>query len=93
MLLFEWDTDKARSNRKKHGVDFDEAASIFADPLSVTISDPQHSSPGDERFVTIGRSHAGRILVVVHSDQADTVRVISARPATRPERTHYETER
>ena len=62
MILFEWDGEKARRNREKHGVDFDEAATIFGDPLSVTISDPEHSSPGDERFVTTGRSCAGRIL-------------------------------
>lgn len=92
MLLFEWDSEKARRNLAKHGVDFGESATVFGDPLSVTISDPAHSSLGDERFVTIGRSHAGRILVVVHADREETVRVISARLATRQERSRYETE-
>lgn len=61
MLLFEWDSEKARSNARKHVISFEEAATIFGDRLSVTISDREHSSPGDERFVTIGPSHTGRI--------------------------------
>jgi uncharacterized DUF497 family protein len=59
-IVFEWDPNKAATNVDKHGVSFDEASTIFGDPLSVTIADPEHSAPGDERFVTIGRSPSGR---------------------------------
>jgi uncharacterized protein len=70
-------------------VAFDEACSAFADPLSRTIRDPEHSL-GEHRFVLLGRSNAGRLLVVAHTDRGATIRLISARPATRPERKTYE---
>ncbi|MGD9894931.1 MAG: BrnT family toxin [Dehalococcoidia bacterium] len=92
MLRFKWDREKAFRNQQKHGVAFDEAATIFGDRLSFTKSDPAHSHPDDDRFVTIGQSSAGRILVVAHADDADTVRIISARLATRRERIQYESE-
>jgi uncharacterized protein len=92
MLLFEWDDEKARRNLRKHGVTFEEAATVFGDRLSVTIGDPDHSHPGDERFVTMGQSHRGRILVIAHRDDADTVRIISAQFATNLERAQYESE-
>ena len=81
-LLFEWDEGKARTNEKKHGVTFFEAASVFRDPLAVTIFDPLHSGEED-RFVSLGESHEGRLLVVVFTERDDNIRLISAREATR----------
>lgn len=89
VTVLRWDPNKARSNLKKHGVSFEEAASVLRDPLSVTIDDPLHSDE-EERFVTIGRSNRHRPLIVVHSNSEQTIRVISARVATRGERTKYE---
>ena len=88
-LLFEWDPTKARANVEKHGVTFDEASTAFQDTLSVTIPDPLHSED-EERLVLIGYSHRGRLLVIVHTDRGDLIRVISARQATRKERRHHE---
>ena len=86
--LFEWDSEKAESNLQKHGVSFEEAATVFADSLSRTIADPLHSD--DEfRFVTTGFSHLQRQLVVVHTDREDKIRLISARSATARERKNY----
>ena len=90
-LTFEWDPDKARENERKHGVRFAEAATVFGDPLSVTVPDPDHSV-GEARFLTIGMSHQQRLLVVAHADRDDVVRLISARAATRVERKVYEEE-
>ena len=88
-LSFEWDTKKARSNASKHGVSFLEASSVFGDPESVTIPDPSHSSD-EERFVTIGCSQQGQILVVVATERGANIRIISARLASRRERKQYE---
>jgi len=88
-LLFEWDTDKARLNLKKHGLSFDEASTAFRDPLSKTIEDPLHSE-NEERFVLIGRSIQGRLLVIVHTERGERIRIISARLATKRERLGYE---
>lgn len=88
-LEFEWDDDKAKANRKKHGVSFEEASTIFGDPLARTIHDPLHSDEED-RFVTLGESERGRLLVVVFTDRDDRIRIISARVATRRERKDYE---
>ena len=90
-LTFEWDPDKAGENERKHGVSFAEAATVFGDPLSVTVADPDHSV-GEVRFLTIGMSHQQRLLVVAHADRDDAVRLISARAATRAERKTYEEE-
>jgi uncharacterized DUF497 family protein len=87
--VLRWNPEKARSNLRKHGVSFEEAAWVFRDVLSVTISDPLHSAE-ESRFVTIGRSARHRILVVVNSEVGETIRVISARLATRRERREYE---
>ena len=87
-LTFEWDPDKARANAGKHGVEFAEAATAFADALSVTISDPDHSL-GEQRFVTLGMSHRQRLLVVAHTETGDRIRIISARRATRHEQRSY----
>jgi uncharacterized DUF497 family protein len=90
-MHFEWDPEKARANVAKHGVSFEEAMRAFLDPLSVTILDPDHSE-GEDRFVLIGQSPAGRLLVVVHTDRGTSIRLISARRATRRERRTYEQE-
>ena len=88
-MILEWDPEKAASNLVKHGVDFHEAATILADPLSTTFADPAHS--GDElRYLTIGSAVSGRILVVAHTDRGEAVRLISARAATPSERKFYE---
>ena len=89
-LRFTWSPRKAASNLRKHGVSFEEAATAFGDPLSVTIPDPDHSSDGD-RWILLGVSASRRILVVVHIERAaDEYRIISARPSTRHERLSYE---
>ncbi len=86
---FEWDPEKARLNLERHGVSFEEAASVFFDPLSLTIADPIHSVD-ENRFVIIGHSLMQRVLVVVHADRSDKIRIISARQATSAERRNYE---
>lgn len=91
-LTCEWDQEKAESNLRKHGVSFEEASTVFGDTLSNTIHDPLHSSVED-RFVTIGVSYRHRLVVVVHCDRDENIRIISARPATRRERTDYENSR
>ena len=88
-LLFEWDLDKARLTLKKHGVSFDEASTSFRDPLSQTIEDPLHSE-NEERFVLIGRSIQGRLLVIVHTERGERIRIISARLGTKREKSGYE---
>ena len=88
-LLFEWDPKKARLNVKTHGISFDEASTAFRDPLSQTIDDLLHSED-EERFVLIGRSIQGRLLVIVHTERGDRIRIISARLATNKERFRYE---
>jgi len=88
-LFFEWDQKKSRRNLTTHGISFDEASTAFRDPLSKTISDPLHSV-GEERFVLIGQSLKGRLLVVVHTERGDRIRIISARLATIKEKITYE---
>ncbi len=88
-MTFEWDSRKARSNRAKHDIAFEEAATVFADPLSLTIPDPDHSQRED-RYVTIGSTHRGKLVVVVHTARGDNIRLISARLANRKERQSYE---
>jgi len=86
---FEWNPIKAASNLQKHGVSFAEAATVFFDPLSITVPDPKHSVD-EQRFVITGLSYQHRHLVVVHSDRGDRIRIISARLATPSERKKYE---
>jgi uncharacterized DUF497 family protein len=88
-MRFQWDPTKARKNLDKHGVSFDEAASVFHDPLAATGADPDHSE-GEERMVTFGLSSADRLLVVAHTERGDAIRIISARVATQHERRIYE---
>ncbi len=89
-IVFDWDLRKAKSNHAKHGVSFEEASTVFGDPLSLTIIDPSHSRVAEERFVTIGNSYLGQLLLVAHRDEGETIRIISARKATRRERKDYE---
>ncbi|MDF1594344.1 MAG: BrnT family toxin [Desulfobacterales bacterium] len=89
MLSFEWDIEKGKSNEQKHGISFGEASTVFADPLSLTIHDPLHSED-EERFILIGISHKNRMLIVVHTERGDNIRIISAREATKKERSYYE---
>lgn len=86
---FEWDPDKSEFNRRKHGVPFEEATTVFADPRSISMYDPDHSDDED-RYLVLGLSQRGRILVVSYTDRPPRARIISARPATRRERTQYE---
>jgi uncharacterized protein len=88
-MNFEWDETKANSNLSKHNISFDEATTIFGDPLAITFSDPMHSE-GEDRFLTFGHSSDGRFIVVAHTDRDDRIRVISAREMTRKERSDYE---
>lgn len=88
-MNFEWEQAKAASNLLKHGVGFEEAATVFEDDLSLTGSDPDHSV-GERRFVTFGLSVTNRLLVVAHTERSGKIRIISARPATRAERKIYE---
>jgi len=89
MLLFEWDADKARRNLEIHGVSFDEASTAFKDTLSLTIHDPLHSDE-EERFILIGNSVMNHLLVVVHTERGEKIRIISARKANKKERKQYE---
>ena len=89
MLRFEWDQNKAKQNLVIHTVSFDEASTAFRDTLSLAIYDPLHSEEED-RFVLIGKSHKDRLLVVVHTERGDSIRLISARKASKKERTQYE---
>jgi uncharacterized protein len=84
-----WDARKAATNLRKHRVSFEEASSVLADPLSITGADPDHSL-GETRWITFGLSNRSRLLAVSHTDHDDTIRIISARAATRPERRLYE---
>lgn len=88
-LLFEWDEQKAKTNQKKHGVSFDEAATVFHDSFIATILDPDHSID-EQRYVTLGFSARGRLLLVIHTESGKKTRIISCRKATRRERRIYE---
>jgi uncharacterized DUF497 family protein len=88
---FEWDPRKEAANHRKHGVGFREASTVFGDAFALTFPDLNHSD-SEERFLTVGAAASGRVLVIVHAERGDAIRVISARPATRPERRFYEEE-
>jgi uncharacterized protein len=90
-LRFEWDPAKAAANERKHRISFSEAETVFSDEHALLLDDPDHSSPDEERFILLGLSAGLRVLVVVHGYRApdDTIRLISARKATPPERRHY----
>ena len=88
-MRFEWDPAKAKRNVELHGVTFEEATTVFGDPFAATIYDPEHSH-GEHRFVTIGKSDSQGLLVVVHVERGDAIRIISARQASRREKKKYE---
>ncbi len=88
-LKFEWDDPKSRSNQSKHGISFAEAATAFGDPFSVLIPDPLHSED-EERWTLLGQSQRQRLIVVVHTERDDVIRLISARLATAKEKRDYE---
>ena len=88
-MKFEWDPRKARLNVEKHGVSFEEASTVFGDPFAGTIRDPLHSTE-EARSVTIGMSSAQRVVVMVHTDRDDRIRIINARLATRAEKKKHE---
>ena len=88
-LAFEWDWKKEAANRRKHTVGFANASTVFGDPLSITIPDPDHAA-GEERFLIIGMSSERKLLVVVHTIRGARIRIISARLATQRERRNYE---
>ncbi len=88
-MHFEWNTEKAKSNFEKHGVDFSESMSVFCDPLEITIADPEHSQY-EQRFLSIGLSSFHWLLVVSYTERNGSIRIISARVATTKERKNYE---
>jgi uncharacterized DUF497 family protein len=88
-MQFEWNKNKAVNNLSKHGVSFEEAKTIFDDPLYVDFYDPDHSE-GEERYPIVGESDRGRLLIVSYTERGDAVRLISAREVTRTEREAYE---
>ena len=88
-MKFGWDVKKANSNLRKHRVTFEEAATALSDPMAVTGSDPDHSI-SEDRYVTFGLSERGRLLVVAHTEDVETIRIISARVARKGERKIYE---
>jgi hypothetical protein len=88
-MKFTWSRKKAEANIRKHGVHFEDAATVFGDPLAGTFRDADHSI-GEERFITVGRSSSGILLVVSHTEDFPVFRIISARPATTHERKRYE---
>ncbi len=88
-LNFEWDEEKAKANLKKHRVSFDEATTVFSDPFSITIPDPDHSVD-EQRYIDLGSSDKGRVLVVVYTERGSNIRIISCRKATSSERKLYE---
>jgi uncharacterized protein len=87
--FFEWDLEKAEHNRRKHGVSLPEAITVFRDPLAITLDDFVHSDV-EQRYLLIGKSSSGRVLVVVHTEGGQRIRLISARPATSHEKRVYE---
>ncbi|MBI4838730.1 MAG: BrnT family toxin [Nitrospirae bacterium] len=88
-MQFEWDPDKSEANLKKHGISFNDASTVFGDPLAITFNDPDHSIR-EHRFLTFGYSRKSQFLVVVHMERHGKTRIISARRATRQERKIYE---
>lgn len=88
-MLVDWNPRKAAANLRKHGVSFEEAATVFRDTLSATAADPDHSV-SEDRYVTFAVSVRGRLLVVAHTERGETMWLISARPATKRERKIYE---
>jgi uncharacterized DUF497 family protein len=89
LTIFEWDRRKAEANLRKHEISFEEAQTIFTDPLAITLPDPDHSED-EERFVEIGMSDSQRVLVVGYTERGQRIRLINARKASARERKQYE---
>jgi uncharacterized protein len=87
-VRFEWDVGKAKQNVRLHSVSFDDASTVFGDPLAATISDPEHSI-GEHRWITMGEAASGQLLVVIHAQRGESIRIISARHATKGEKKKY----
>ena len=90
-MEFEWDPKKAAKNFRKHRVSFNEAATVFGDPLGTTVADPDHSL-AEDRYITVGMSSRRRLVMVGHTERGERIRIISARELTRAEREAYEEE-
>ena len=88
-MQFEWDEEKAEINLKKHKISFEEAKSVFGDPFAITIDDPDHSKE-EQRYLDIGKSANGKLLVVVYTERGKKTRIISCRKATPSERRIYD---
>jgi uncharacterized DUF497 family protein len=88
-MQFEWDENKAKRNLSKHGVSFEEAKTVFDDPLYIDFYDPDHSK-AEERYLIVGESNQGRVLIVSYTERGNSIRLISAREVTRTEREAYE---
>jgi uncharacterized protein len=88
ILRFQWDPEKSRINRNKHGISFDEAATAFGDPIAITIDDVDHSD-AEDRYVTIGSTRRHIVVIICHTDRAGFIRIISARKANKHEREQY----
>ena len=88
-MKFDWNPRKTKRNLTKHKVSFEEATTVFLDPLSATGDDPDHSDE-ENRFITVGLSSSGRLLTVSHTDREDSIRIITARRSTKEEREVYE---
>jgi hypothetical protein len=88
-MRIEWNPEKAKSNLKRHGISFEEAATALSDPMAATGADPDHSIT-EERYVTFGVSEKGRLVVVSHTEKDETIRIISARKASKGEKELYE---
>ena len=86
---FEWDPEKAKKNIRKHEVDFEEASSVFDDPMFITVLDEEHSDD-EERYITIGLSNKNRLLLIAHTERNDVIRIISVRKVTKNEEKFYE---
>jgi uncharacterized DUF497 family protein len=91
-LTFEWDEEKSKGNIRKHGVSFDEAKTVFNDPFAMTIADPDHSLQED-RYIDMGMSSRGRLLVVWYTERGQNIRIIGSRKASPTQRRQYEEER
>ena len=90
-MEFEWEAEKDQQNQVKHGVSFEEASTVFGDPLALTINDPDHSWE-EQRFLTTGYTTGQRLVIVSHVDREERIRLISARSVTTAERRNYEEE-
>ena len=88
-MKYEWDQEKAANNLKKHGISFSEATSVFGDPFAITFDDPDHSI-GEQRFLTFGMTQTGTLVIVSHTETQDGIRIISACPMNKQEKTIYE---